>query len=85
MFESLLVGQAKCSSDPDHEHRFREAGFVDIKVVKKALDVGNWRRGGTYKSELRRTNDSGSEIFAVTKCSGILFYQVGSGGCNEFF
>jgi hypothetical protein len=28
--------------------RFRRAGFVDIKVIKKNIDVGEWRGGTTH-------------------------------------
>jgi hypothetical protein len=29
------------------EDRFKKAGFVDIKVIKKNIDIGGWRGGMT--------------------------------------
>jgi hypothetical protein len=30
------------------EKHFQDAGFVDIKVKKIMLDMGNWRGGGSF-------------------------------------
>lgn len=27
--------------------RFRKAGFVDIKVIKRNIDIGDWRGGSS--------------------------------------
>jgi len=44
MLRILLAERGKCVLHGEHlEQRFIEAGFVDIKVIKKTWDVGNWR------------------------------------------
>jgi hypothetical protein len=48
MLEKLVVVKGQCSNSPDHEQCFHDAGFVDVKVVKKVLDVGNWRPDGIH-------------------------------------
>lgn len=53
MFESLIVDQKKCYSDCDHEDRFRNTGFVDVQVVKKVVDIGNWRTGGKHHLKMK--------------------------------
>lgn len=34
MFENLLVAKGGCYNNSDHEQRFHDAGFVDIKRMK---------------------------------------------------
>lgn len=36
------------------EQTFRDAGFVDIQVIKRDIDIGDWRGGNAvrYQSDL---------------------------------
>jgi len=43
----------ECILDGEHlEQRFRDAGFVDIQVIKETWDVGNWREGDASSPEM---------------------------------
>jgi len=42
-----LVESSNCILHGEHlEQRFRDTGFVDINVIKKTWDIGNWRGRG---------------------------------------
>ena len=36
--------------DGEHlEQRFRDGGFVDIQVIRRDIDIGDWRGGSTVR------------------------------------
>jgi len=53
MITRRLVESSKCILHGEHlEQRFRDTGFVDINVIKKTWDIGNWRGRDANKRAL---------------------------------
>src|ERR1700738_2743697 len=69
MVKVLLVDRAKCILHGEHlEERFRDAGFVDIKVIKKTWDIGNWRgKGTTVRGEYSRRDPEKRALYLATQ------------------
>jgi len=70
MFDKYVVVRGGCYNGSDHEHRFHSAGFVDISVVQKVVDVGNWRPEGSQNSQIECLlimAVEGNEIQALAK------------------
>jgi hypothetical protein len=68
MMTRRLVESSNCILHGEHlEQRFRDTGFVDIDVIEKTWDIGNWRgRGIKYSIQAQiETQTSGRYILQL--------------------